>query len=229
MYTCRAPECNRTDIKGYGYCNMHYQRLKAHGHIERTQTPHGMTLEYPDEYRVYRGLMTRCYNKKDPSYKNYGGRGIEVCERWLGPDGFPHFLEDMGVRPNGSLSIDRIDVNGDYATENCRWATAKEQANNRRNSRLITYKDKTLTISEWADKIGVRRHTLEERIRRGEPLETALTRETKIITGELAALAREHGIKYLVLYKRLKRGWTLEEALTVPPQKSRHWRKIGNH
>lgn len=223
MNTCKVTSCERTDIKGHGYCVMHYQRFKTHGHTERTQAPHGITLKYPQEYRRYSGMKNRCYNERSPQYKNYGGRGIKICDRWLGPDGFVHFLEDMGERPEGT-SIDRVDNGGDYCPENCRWATDKQQANNRRSSRCLTFNGETHTISEWAEKIGVKRHTLEERLRRGEPIERALTRKTKIITGDLAKLAKEHNIKYLVLYKRLQRGWSLEDALNVPPQKSKHWK-----
>lgn len=184
----------------------------------------GLTTEYALEYRRYNGIKNRCYNKNCPQYKDYGGRGIKICDRWLGPNGFRNFLDDMGACPNKKLSIDRIDNDGDYSPENCRWATTKQQANNRRSNRYLTFNGETLTVAEWADKIGVKRHTLEERLRRGEPIESALTRKTKVNTGEIARLAREHNIKYLVLYKRLQRGWSLEDALTVPLQKSKYWK-----
>jgi hypothetical protein len=77
-------------------------------------------------------MKNRCYNPSYPKYKNWGGRGIRVCESWLD---FSNFYADMGDAPVG-MSIDRIDVNGDYCKENCRWATQKEQQNNRRNNVL---------------------------------------------------------------------------------------------
>lgn len=175
MNTCKAPDCNRTDIKGYGYCHKHYQRLKAHGHINQTQTPKGFALEHRVEYRCYTSIKTRCYNKSCPPYHNYGGRGIKMAPRWLGPNGFVNFYTDMGPRPKTGHSLDRIDNDGDYCPENCRWTDAKTQGNNRRTNKLLEYNGETHTESEWAEKIGIRRGTLHERLRRGVPLERALT------------------------------------------------------
>lgn len=85
------------------------------------------------EYVAYYSMLTRCYNINDPSYSYYGARGIKVCDRWLGKSGFINFFSDMGKKPAPELSLDREENNGNYEPRNCRWATKREQVQNRRS------------------------------------------------------------------------------------------------
>lgn len=109
-------------------------------------------MYYHPSYQTWNHMMTRCYNEKCEDYPDYGGRGIEVCERW---HDVRLFCEDMGERPKG-LSIDRIDVNGNYEPSNCRWATDEIQVNNRRNSTAIEFEGKTYTNSQLARKLNIK-------------------------------------------------------------------------
>ncbi len=118
---------------------------KKHGDTCGGKTP---------EYRAWRALKSRCLNKNLSRYKDYGGRGIKVCERWL--NSFKNFLEDMGRRPTPKHSLDRHpNINGDYEPNNCRWATDTEQAKGQRSNRWITYENKKLILQDWAAFIGV--------------------------------------------------------------------------
>jgi len=100
-----------------------------HGHSRKGGT---RRLTSP-EYRSWKSMLERCRNPNAPNFHLYGGRGIKVCDRWTADRGFPNFLSDMGERAKG-LTLDRIDVDGDYTPENCRWADASQQAKNRRNT-----------------------------------------------------------------------------------------------
>lgn len=126
------------------------------------------------EYVVWCKMKERCDNPRATRYDLYGGRGIKVCERWA--SSFPNFLADMGPRPSRHHSIDRIDVNGGYYPENCRWATRVEQARNTRSNRLIEFRGETKTLTEWAELIGLGVSTLSLRLSAGWSIEDALTR-----------------------------------------------------
>ena len=116
------------------------------------------------EYNSWLAMNQRCNYTKSKDHKNYGGRGIKVCSRWSEPKyGFVNFLADMGERPEGT-TLDRIDVNGGYTPENCRWATMVQQANNRRTNKYITYKGETMTYTEWSLRLGGGRDLIRSRV-----------------------------------------------------------------
>ena len=117
-------------------------------------------------------MKQRCSNPKLPQYKNYGGRGITVCARWL--ESFENFLVDMGEKPLG-LTIDRINVDGNYEPQNCRWLSKAGQQKNRRNCQIFTHNGMTMTMREWAKLIGRHEATLSARVRRGYSLEMILS------------------------------------------------------
>lgn len=127
------------------------------------------------EYIVYRGMIKRCTNPNEPSYKNYGGRGIAVCQRWL--DSFENFLDDMGERPNGKFSLNRLNNEGNYCKENCAWSSDIEQHNNTRCNRYITRDGVTKTIAEWCRELGLNRSTVYARLYWGVPEELAFSKE----------------------------------------------------
>jgi len=120
-------------------------------------------------------MKERCARVGDKSYPRYGGRGIRVCEEWKNDfDAFRSWAYHAGY--NDFLSIDRINVNGNYEPSNCRWATQKTQANNKRNSRKINYNERLLTIAQWANITGVPEATIRARLFKLRwDVETALT------------------------------------------------------
>lgn len=142
-------------------CNECYQNRRV---------LHGMTNT--KEFFAWRGILTRCTNKNDAAYKNYGGRGINVCDRWAE---FKNFFEDMGLAPSKKHSIDRIDNNKGYYKENCRWTVSKVQNRNRRDTHMVTYNGETKCITEWAECLGMTFQALFYRLKRGWSLERAFT------------------------------------------------------
>jgi hypothetical protein len=175
------------------------------------------------EYRAWCHMLHRCNNPKDKAYHNYGGRGITVCEDWLK---FENFYRDMGDRPSEKHSLDRIDNNGNYCKDNCRWATRKEQCNNRRSNRHVCLGGEKKTVMEWSDQFGLSNLTIASRLSRGWGDEDALQspinkRGLRPVeyNGEIRLLmewSEITGIHYETLRARLNNGWPIHDALTKP-------------
>ena len=119
-------------------------------------------MKNTSEYATWGNMKARCINERSKDYYLYGARGITVCDRWL--NSFEDFILDMGMKPSEKHSIDRINVNGNYEPENCRWATVEEQANNRRNNHWILFNGQTKTITQWAKHLNISQASLYERL-----------------------------------------------------------------
>lgn len=138
-------------------------------------------------YRSWSSARQRCNNPSDTNYKNYGGRGITMCERW---NKFENFLADMGYPPSENHTIERIDVNGNYEPENCRWDTPVEQARNRRSSKYYEFSGKKMILKEWSEYLNVKEMTLKYRLKNGWPIEKVFSQNNhKFKTRKVPLLA----------------------------------------
>jgi hypothetical protein len=144
---------------------------------------HAIHGQHSREYKTWASMKSRCQNPKAQGYEDYGGRGITICDRWKGKNGFIEFLKDMGPRPAGQV-IDRIDVNGNYEPSNCRWATLKESARNTRRNRFVIFQGQRKTIAEWAEIYGLPHYILFNRLRGGFSMEQALTMPNRRLSAD---------------------------------------------
>lgn len=162
---------------------------KCRNHERLSRRKMAIPLKNLPEYHIWAGIRNRCFNRREPSYHRYGGRGIVVCERWQGPDGFAHFLADMGARPSENHSIERKNNHGPYSPENCVWSTPAEQANNTRSNTVWTFQGRSMTIAQWGRFLGVNSHTLRNRVGfLGWTVEQALTRPIRHLRRRLPSL-----------------------------------------
>lgn len=150
------------DIKSCGCYGQDLARTRATKHSR-----HGSP-----EYRSWQAMLTRCTNEKGQDYKDYGGRGIRVCERW---QDFSAFLEDMGERPSLKHTLDRVDVDDHYYKENCRWASPEEQQLNKRGTIFVEYQGQRVPLRTLATSLGVPYHLLHGRLKRGWSLDRTIT------------------------------------------------------
>lgn len=140
---------------------------------------HGLSKkgQWVDGYAIYNNMIQRCYNKNCKRYKDYGGRGISVCDSWR--EGFINFYNDMGKRPSSNYSLDRIDVDGNYEPSNCRWATNAEQASNTRKNVWIEYNGERKILSQWCKILNVNVSYLSRWIKKGKSFENFLIKNKK--------------------------------------------------
>lgn len=180
------------------------------------------------DYRRWTSMKNRCLNANATEFPRYGGRGITVCERWC--TSFASFLADMGPCPSPAHTLDRIDNDGPYSPENCRWATRSEQARNRRSNHVVSLEGGPRCVAQLAEETGIPANTLIARARAGRsgaalvaPIAPPARRaKTRLITldGETLSLAewgRRNGISRVTIGGRLARGWSERDACTISP------------
>ena len=143
--------------------------LKKEGN--NTRHGHAKNDQLSEVYKAWANMIQRCTNPHATNYHNYGGKGIEVCNRWMK---FENFLTDMGDTPKGG-QIDRIDNSSNYCKSNCRWVTSIRNRHNRRTNRLITFNGKTQCIALWAEEVGISKYVIYKRLNRKWSIEKALT------------------------------------------------------
>ena len=161
-YICR---CDCGTIRRVDMVSLTRNHSKSCGCLELEEfkkrfTKHGMNGT--QEYKCWQNMKNRCYNQKVKQYKDYGGRGITVCERWL--NSFENFYADMGVLPSVKHTIERRDNDKGYSPDNCYWATRTEQAQNNRRNVLISFNGDTRNVTEWSHQTGIKAATIRARI-----------------------------------------------------------------
>lgn len=166
---------------------------------------------HESEYQSWSSAKQRCTNINNDRYEQYGGRGITMCAEW---DDFAAFLSDMGPRPAGT-SLDRIDVDGPYNKENCRWATPKEQMRNKRVHKIRK------CVTELAEQSNIPHGTLRARLRRGWTLDRAINEPVHTKSKSICAQAKDRGLSPATVLCRVNRGWPIEKALSTPIQQRR--------
>lgn len=197
--------------------------------VRETNSTHKATSvvaahEYAMAYKTYRSMLSRCYGREGTTTtKNYRDRGIKVCDRW---HDFEAFYLDMYPKPEGHLTLERLDVNGDYSPENCIWADMQTQANNKTTSVFLDAFGRRQTGPQWAREFGIKYHTIRARMRLGWSIEDAISRPlveagqhkvTKLtLQGETKTLyewSRISGIAAPTIMARIKRGEPIEQAV----------------
>ncbi len=212
---------NRTKVRGYQLRTGHTVSCGCYARentIARSTTHGG--CQYP-EYNVWACMLDRCQRKTNTYYKNYGGRGIVVCNRW---QKFDHFLADMGSRPSAAHTLERMDNDKGYSPKNCCWATRQEQGLNTRRTRWVVLGAKRLPAKLAAQLLGIPYKLFHRRLSWGWPVERAAlavdprARWLRLPNGKrvrLSNAAREAGLRASTVHGRLSRGQSVKQALNM--------------
>lgn len=175
MWLCRCDCGNEIVVGGRHLYSKKTRTTKScRSCLYKRITKHGKSNS--QENKAWKDMKARCNNYKTTGYENYGGRGISYCAEW---ETFDVFYRDMGDAPSKKHSLDRVDVNGNYCKENCRWATKQQQARNQRTNIKITYKNETKILVEWSEFLGIKYGVLLYRIKNGWSIEDAFTTPVK--------------------------------------------------
>lgn len=183
------------------------------------------------EWYIWQSMKQRCSNSKQRGFKDYGGRGIRVCKRWL--NSFANFFADMGPRPSPKHTLERKEVNGHYQPSNCCWALRKSQMNNMRTNHRITLNGVRMTLSQWAEHAEIPAASLSRRLGLGWPLTKALSVPIRRVNRQFAydgetmtvpEWAKKVKVPKQRIWYRLKLGWTFERALLAPSRRE-EWNK----
>jgi hypothetical protein len=177
-------------------------------------------------YRAWKAIKTRCTNPNQKQWKDYGGRGIRMCQEWT--DSFEAFYAHIGPAPSDQHTIERKETSKGYEPGNVRWATKLEQARNKRSNRMLTFNGQTRCVTEWGEITGIGGRTLAKRLHDGWSINDALTIPKGCSVGALRLITfdgktralHEWGVETTlggaVIGERLRLGWSVEEALTLP-------------
>jgi len=159
IWLCRCDCGNQNAIRATDLIEGRYESCEVCRNLEKSLRCGGQR-EHP-LYATWRGMWRRCTDKSNNSYKNYGARGITVCDEWRD---FERFIHDMGAKPDG-YTLDRIDNNAGYSRENCKWSTWKSQHRNRRNNRMVEHEGRMFCVAELAEKLNVSYTSIYEKLR----------------------------------------------------------------
>lgn len=178
--TVRADCLKDGNTKSCGCMNNELRAQFGKSHLKHGDAQRG---DHKRLHQIWASMKDRCKNQKSSAYKYYGAKGVKVCADWHEYENFKKWALENGYKKD--LSIDRIDVNGDYCPENCRWVTHKEQMNNTTRNRIICFNGKEQTISQWSEETGINRDTLNNRLGRlGWSVEKAMTTPPQIQRGK---------------------------------------------